>query len=554
MAETKESWSSRIGLIFAMAGFAVGFGNFLRFPVQAIQNGGGAFIIPYLVCFVVIGIPMLLAEWSMGRFGGTHGHHSPPFIFQQLHKHPFWKYVGVFGIFTTVTIAAYYTFLESWTLSYVVHSIVGTFIGLDQHEVVNVFNNYMSLNNSPLFPYEAIFFYLITLAINVYILSRGLRGGIELVAKYGVPLLIFFGIFLAIKSIFIKEGINGAVNDGTTGLNFLWAPNYESMWNPKVWLAAAGQIFFTIGVGWGTIHCYSSYLSSRDDIALSSMSAGWTNEFVEVVLGASIIIPLSVGFLGIERVTELAELGGLALGFKTMPYLFSKWQPFIAAMAGSMWFGLLFIAGITSSMAMGSPFMSLMQDEFNWSRNKAALTFGIIALTLGLPTVLFFNYGVFDQYDYWSGTFALFLFAMLEIIFYSWVIGVNKGWKEIQKGADIQLSVIFKYILKFITPLLLSLVFLASLIKPVNSNWIGAFSRLFEGEKWELDNTSIIKQLSSTGLQEKIAATQDLAAKAELEKQLFLINATKILLLLVFVAICILVHIATKRQQKQKET
>ncbi|MFW6100764.1 MAG: sodium:calcium symporter [Bacteroidota bacterium] len=412
----------------------------------------------------------------------------------------------------------------------------------------------MSLNNSPLFPYEAIFFYLITLAINVYILSRGLRGGIELVAKYGVPLLIFFGIFLAIKSIFIKEGINGAVNDGTTGLNFLWAPNYESMWNPKVWLAAAGQIFFTIGVGWGTIHCYSSYLSSRDDIALSSMSAGWTNEFVEVVLGASIIIPLSVGFLGIERVTELAELGGLALGFKTMPYLFSKWQPFIAAMAGSMWFGLLFIAGITSSMAMGSPFMSLMQDEFNWSRNKAALTFGIIALTLGLPTVLFFNYGVFDQYDYWSGTFALFLFAMLEIIFYSWVIGVNKGWKEIQKGADIQLSVIFKYILKFITPLLLSLVFLASLIKPVNSNWIGAFSRLFEGEKWELDNTSIIKQLSSTGLQEKIAATQDLAAKAELEKQLFLINATKILLLLVFVAICILVHIATKRQQKQKET
>lgn len=205
-------------------------------------------------------------------------------------------------------------------------------------------------------------------------------------------------------------------------------------------------------------------------------------------------------------------------------------------------------------MAMGSPFMSLMQDEFNWSRNKAALTFGIIALTLGLPTVLFFNYGVFDQYDYWSGTFALFLFAMLEIIFYSWVIGVNKGWKEIQKGADIQLSVIFKYILKFITPLLLSLVFLASLIKPVNSNWIGAFSRLFEGEKWELDNTSIIKQLSSTGLQEKIAATQDLAAKAELEKQLFLINSTKILLLLVFVAICILVHIATKRQQKQKET
>lgn len=553
MAKTKESWGSRIGLIFAMAGFAVGFGNFLRFPVQAIQNGGGAFIIPYLICFVLIGIPMLLAEWSMGRFGGTYGHHSPPFIFQQLHKHPFWKYVGVFGIFTTITIAAYYTFLESWTLSYVVYSIIGTFSGLDQNEVVGVFNNYVSLNDSILFPYEAIFFYLATLVINVYILSKGLRGGIEIVAKYGVPLLIFFGIFLAIKSVTIKEGIHGAVNDGTMGLNFLWTPDYESMWNPKVWLAAAGQIFFTIGVGWGTIHCYSSYLSSRDDIALSSMSAGWTNEFVEVVLGASIIIPLSVGFLGIERVTELAELGGLALGFKTMPYLFSQWQPFIAALAGSMWFGLLFIAGITSSMAMGSPFMSFMQDEFNWSRNKAAGIFGIIALVLGLPTILFFNYGVFDQYDYWSGTFALFLFAMLEIIFYSWVIGLDKGWKEIHKGADIKLSIVFKYILKFITPLLLSVVFLASLVKPVNSDWIGAFSGLLRGEKWELANSSIIQQLTSTELQEKIATTQDLAAKAELEKKLFLINGTKILLLLVFVAICILVYIASKRQ-KQNQT
>jgi SNF family Na+-dependent transporter len=406
--------------------------------------------------------------------------------------------------------------------------------------------------DSVLFPYEAIFFYIITLGINVYILTRGLRGGIELVAKFGIPLLIFFGIFLAIKSIIIKEGVHGAVNDGTTGLNFLWTPDYESMWNPKVWLAAAGQIFFTIGVGWGTIHCYASYLSSRDDIVLSSMSAGWTNEFVEVVLGASIIIPLSVGYLGIDRVTELAELGGLALGFKTMPYLFSKWQPFLAALGGSMWFGLLFIAGLTSSMAMGSPFMSLMQDEFGWSRSKSALSFGLVIFLLGLPTILFFNYGVFDQYDFWSGTFALFLFAMLEIIFFSWFWGIDKGWTEIQKGAEIRISIVFKFILRFITPLLLIIVFLASLVKPVNSDWAGAFTSLLRGEKWMFANESIIKQITDTGLRENLVAAQDMVVKAQLERRLFLMNATKVLLLAVFIGLCILVYMASKQRKRNK--
>ncbi len=123
MSTNKEAWGSRIGLILAMAGSAVGFGNFLRFPVQAIQNGGGAFIIPYLVCFLLLGIPLLFIEWSTGRFGGKHNVHSTPFILDSLKQGRQWKYAGVFGIFSNLVINAYYCYIESWTLSYMYFSL-----------------------------------------------------------------------------------------------------------------------------------------------------------------------------------------------------------------------------------------------------------------------------------------------------------------------------------------------------------------------------------------------------------------------------------------------
>ena len=290
MSANKESWGSRVGLILAMAGNAVGLGNFLRFPVQAVQNGGGAFIIPYLICFLVMGIPLLWIEWSMGRFGGKFGHHSTPFIVDTMGKNRLWKYIGVFGIWTNIAVAAYYCYIESWTLSYVFHSIVGTFSGMDQAAVAGFFGEYVSLGTSTLgIPYEPIVFYVICLLLNTWILSQGLASGVERVAKIGMPMLIIFGLFLAFKGVTITAGENGAINDSSVGLNFLWTPNFDRLWSPTVWLAAAGQIFFTLSVGMGTVHCYASYVRSKDDIALNAMSAGWMNEFVEVVLGGAIL-------------------------------------------------------------------------------------------------------------------------------------------------------------------------------------------------------------------------------------------------------------------------
>jgi NSS family neurotransmitter:Na+ symporter len=523
----KENWGSRVGLVLAMAGNAVGLGNFLRFPVQAIQNGGGAFIIPYLVCFLIMGIPLLFVEWSMGRFGGKYGHHSTPFILDSMDpKRVFWKYIGVFGIFTNLAVAAYYCYLESWTLAYVWHSVDGSFGGQTADQIASFFGNYISLSGGG---GETILFWLFCLVLNTWILSKGLSGGVEKVAKIGMPLLILFGILLAIKGISLKAGEEGALFDGTVGLNFLWTPNYDSIWSPKVWLAAAGQIFFTLSVGMGSIQCYASYVRSKDDIALNAMSAGWMNEFVEVVLGSSILIPIAIGYLGIDQVVELTKTGGLGLGFKTLPYLFQQWGPTLAAFAGVMWFGLLFFAGITSSLAMGTPCMGFLMDEFGWKRERSAWAFGAAILLLGLPTVLFFNEGVFDEYDYWAGTVSLVVFALAEIILFAWVFGMDKGWKEINMGADIKVPTAFRFIIQFVTPLMLGWVFIASL-------------------------PDIWKKITNADLKEKLAASTDPAQIQALNEQMAYLNGSRVLLVGIFVAVSYLVYIAYKKRLKEGRT
>ncbi len=469
MAKTSDSWGSRMGLILAMAGNAVGLGNFLRFPVQAVQNGGGAFIIPYLVCFLLMGIPLLFIEWSSGRYGGKFGNHSTPYIFDSMVKGRILKYIGVFGIFTNLAIVAYYAFIESWTLSYVYHSIAGTFGGMSQGEVAGFFNSYVDVGVSTTgIPFEAIVFYVLCLALNTFILSKGL-GGVEKVAKIGMPLLILFGVFLAIRGYTL--GTSGASDlfpdaNAWDGLNFLWTPQYDTLLNPKVWLAAAGQIFFTLSVGMGTIHCYASYVKSKDDIALNAVSAGFMNGFVEVVLGSAIVIPIASGYLGLDWVINNA---GFGMAFQTMPYLFQQWGPILAAVAGVMWFGLLFFAGITSSLAMGTPWIGFMRDEFGWGQKRGAWSFGALALLMGLPTVFFFQEGVFDDYDYWGGTVSLVVFAFFEVILFAWIFGMEKGWKEINIGADIKIPLVYKFIIKFITPVLLGWVFLASIPSMVDN-------------------------------------------------------------------------------------
>ena len=495
----REGWGSRVGLVLAMAGNAVGLGNFLRFPAQAAQNGGGAFLIPYLISFLLMGVPLLWVEWAIGRHGGQFGHHSSPGLFDRLGPQRWLKYVGVVGLFSCTTVAGYYCYIESWTLAYVWHSLLGTFRAEDPAQF---FPRYLGVHEESLFslPGEAFFWFVLTVCLNVWILSRGLAKGIELAAKIGMPLLILFGAVLAIRGLTLGTSAPGVVQSPLDGLNFVWNPNLSGLTNPSTWLAAAGQIFFTLSVGMGSIHCYAAYVKKNQDVALNAASAGWMNEFVEVLLGGSILIPIATAYLGLAAVQQATAGGsGFALGFLTLPKLFNNWGWF-APIAGAMWFGLLFFAGITSSLAMGQPVMAFFEDEFKVSRTRAALVFGAVTFVLGGFCVWLYPGGAFDEFDFWTGTFALVLFALAESLIFAYIFGLDRGWEEITRGADMRVPSFFRPVIKYVTPLFLLAVFLAALIKPAG-DWGDALRGLFSGAGWKLAADSVIGKLMHAGVE-----------------------------------------------------
>ena len=541
----KQQWGTRVGLVLAMAGNAVGLGNFLRFPAQAAQNGGGAFLIPYLISFVLMGIPLLWVEWAIGRHGGQFGHHSAPGMLDRLGPYRWLKYVGVFGLFTNLTIAAYYCYIESWTLAYVWHSVTGTF-----REIAPTafFPEYLGVEEGSMFavPGQALFWFLLTLALNVWILSRGLARGIELAAKIGMPLLLAFGAVLAVRGLLLEPGDVGVVQSPFEGLNFVWEPQLGGLRDPGTWLAAAGQIFFTLSVGMGSIHCYAAYLKRDQDIALNAASAGWMNEFVEVILGGTILIPIATAYLGLEAVQAATAGGsGFGLGFLTLPTLFGNWGWF-APVAGALWFGLLFFAGITSSLAMGQPIVAFLEDEMRVPRRRATLAFGGATLALGFVCVWLYPGGAFDEFDFWSGTFALVAFALGESIIFAWVFGMDRGWEEITRGADIAVPHLFRFVIRYVTPVFILVVFVGALIEPLGA-WGAALGSLLSGDGWPLAPSSVLGRVLHIG----DAEYAWLDASGQLTRA-FVQDATRLLLALVFLTCALLVRRAWKLEERSR--
>ncbi len=453
----RESWGSKLGIILAVAGSAVGLGNFLRFPVQAAQNGGGAFMIPYFISLLLLGIPLMWIEWAAGRYGGLFGHGTAPGIFHKLWRNRFIKYFGIIGIFGPLVIFVYYTYIESWLLGYSFFSLTGQYLNAAHAGMMKEFlQGYQGVAQNQFFHniWPAYFFFVITFLINFWVIKRGISKGIELLCNIAMPILLLFGIIVAIRVLTIGAPVHKAWHV-LQGLGYLWNPDFSVLKDAKVWLAAAGQIFFTLSVGIGVILTYASYLKKDDDVALSGLTAVGTNEFAEVVLGGSIVIPAAFAFFG-PAVTQIAQSGSFNLGFVTMPLIFTKIS--LGGLFAFMWFMLLFLAGVTSSISLLQPVVAFAQDEFDLTREKAVRIIGIIAFILCQPAIFFLKNGVVDELDFWGGTFALVLFATIETILFAWIFGIDKAWKEIHHGADIQVPKIYRFIIKYITPLFLCII------------------------------------------------------------------------------------------------
>ena len=457
----RDNWGSRLGIIMAVVGSAIGLGNFLRFPAKAATNGGGAFMIPYFVSLFLLGIPLMWIEWTLGRYGGGFEHGTAPGIFHSIwQKNRFIKYFGVIGIFGPLVIFIYYTFIESWTLAYSFFALTGNYSAITEQSAMQSFlRGFQGLEHNQYFNGlgTAYIFFLITFALNIWVIYYGIKGGIEKLCKWAMPLLFLFGLILLFRVVTLgTPDLSRPEWNISNGFGFLWNPNFQALKSAKVWLEAAGQIFFTLSVGIGVILTYASYLSKGDDVVLSGLTAASTNEVAEVILGGSIVIPAAFVFFGQADLQAIARSGVFNLGFVTMPLVLNKLP--MAAIFGFLWFFLLFLAGITSSVSLAQPAIAFLEDEFDINRKKAVSIFGAVSFLLCQPAIFFLGRGVVDELDFWGGTFFLVLFATIETILFVWVFGMDNAWDEIHKGADMQIPKVYKFIIKYITPLFLFII------------------------------------------------------------------------------------------------
>ncbi|MCY6483636.1 sodium-dependent transporter [Clostridium aestuarii] len=456
----RENWGSKIGLILAMAGNAIGLGNFWRFPYVAAKNGGGAFMLPYIAALFLLGIPIVLIEWMQGRYGGKHGHGTLGYMIylQSREKLKPKKAIilgsicGMIVISVTVLLNSYYNHIIGWTLGYSIFSLNGKLMdpGVSTGQF---FVNYVT-NPSLVF-----IFWIISLGFLAFAVTRGIQKGIEAWAKIMMPILYIFGFILIIKSLTIGSPVKPEWS-ALKGLNYLWAPRWAEL-NWQSTLAACGQIFFTLSIGMGIIQNYASYIKEDDDIVLSALTTLSLNEFAEVILGGTIVIPICYAFLGADGLSQ-----SIGLTFMSLPNIFRV----IGAgrFIGFLWFLLLFCAGITSAIAMYNYLVAIIEEDIGFCRKKASLVVFALYIIVGLPVGLeqlvtkdaTFIY--FTEIDNWVGNYLLVIMGLIEVIVTGWIMK-DSFLDEVNRGSYWKVPKwVYNVLIKFITPIVMVTVLIGS--------------------------------------------------------------------------------------------
>jgi SNF family Na+-dependent transporter len=500
----KESWNSRIGIILAVSGSAVGLGNFLRFPGLAAKHGGGAFMLAYFVSFLIIGLSICWAEWAMGRAGGQKGRFSSPGIIAAITGRSEFKYLGVLGVLIPVMIYTYYVYIESWCLGYSVNFLAGNLDFQTGDEASAFFGTFVGAGaDGSAFGFgikQVGWFLVCVFILNFILIYRGLSRGIELFCKYAMPALMVLAVVVLIRVLTIgtPDDSNPDLNV-TNGLGYMWNPvktivesqDADGAWskinevvgenaiatakaeaaadsslrvryvslgqqlmNIQLWLDAAGQIFFSLSIGFGVIINYASYLRRKDDVVLSGLAATSANEFCEVGLGGLITIPAAFAFLGIAG-TAGSTLG---LGFNALPMVFASMPA--GQLFGFLFFFLLFLAAVTSSLSMLQPGIAFLEEAIDIDRRHSVTILGIIT-AIGCSFVVYFSKDLkaLDTIDFWVGTFLIFVLATIQIIIFGWIIGIKKGLAMANQGALFNVPPIYGFIMKYVTPTFLVIIF-----------------------------------------------------------------------------------------------
>lgn len=440
IAGPRATWGSKMAFILAAAGSAVGLGNIWGFPTVAGQNGGAAFLLVYLGCVAFIGAPVMLAELVVGR----RTQRNPVGAFKALAPRSAWVVVGTLGVLTGIVILSFYSVIAGWTLAYIVKTLSGTFgSGADTAAI------FTEVAGSPL---QSIFWHVVFMSLTVYVVVGGVRDGIERWSKVLMPLLVVLLLLLTARAV--------TLSGAGAGLEFYFKPDFSRITGSVV-LAAIGQAFFSLSLGMGAMITYGSYVSKKDDLV---SSAAWVTAFdTSIAIMAGLIIFPTLFHAGLTP-----GEGGPGMVFVVLTSLLGTIppEPWGGMVFGTGFFLLLAIAALTSSVSLLEVATSWMVDERGVSRTRAAITIGLAALLLGVPSALAsggvswltsvpgvgmdflsFLFTVFGQYSLVVG-------ALLISVFVGWVWGVEAAGAEVRANdGQFPFGALWSFLIRFVCPI-----------------------------------------------------------------------------------------------------
>lgn len=452
MAGPSESrhgmWSSRWLFVLAAAGSAVGLGNLWKFPYIAGENGGGAFVLLYLACIAIVGVPIMMAEVLIGREGRQSPINTMRHLVRQHHRRSAWVLIGWAGVVAGFLILSYYVVIAGWALYYILQMGAGALEGATADQANALFNDFLSD------PLRLIFWQTLFMVITVYIVSRGVISGLEAAVRWFMPLL--FVLMAALL------GYAMTTDGWSQGVEFMFRFDFASL-TPDAVLAAMGQAFFTLSLGMGAIMAYGAYVPSNASIFSTVTIIAGLDTLVAVMAGLAIF--------PIVFANGLEPSQGPGLMFVTVPLAFGQMP--LGSLFGALFFLLVSFAAITSAISISEPALAYLVEEYNAKRSRVAVSLGVISWILGLGTVFSFNYWAdvqvlgqptfFDFASFVTDKVMLPLGGLFIALFGAWALprtvvgaqlGIDGGFK----------AVLWKLLCGVVAPLAVLVVFVSTLI------------------------------------------------------------------------------------------
>jgi len=459
MEKQRENWGSRIGFILAAAGSAVGLGNIWRFPYLTGENGGSAFILIYLVFVFLIGLSVMIAEFSVGRSSGLAA------VGAIKHYSDRWTFVGIMGVLAAFLIMGFYPVVGGWALAYIVESFTGL-LSMTAEEIDGTFEAFITGT------WEPVIWMLVFLGMNILIVAKGIKGGIEKAAKVLMPTLFILLIFIAFRSLTL-EGAG-------EGIAFLFQPDFSEV-TGATFLAALGQAFFSLSLGMGCMITYGSYLSKKETLA--------SNAAIVTVLDVSVALLAGLAMFPALFAFGMEPAQGPGLVFVVIPIVFSQMGG-LGTLFGIIFFISLAVAALTSSVSLMEVVVAYLIDQKDMPRKKAvygtgfvmAITGVLASLSMGvfgpLPVL---QVGFFDLFDILSDKVFLGLGGMFIAIFTGWIVDKEILRKELTNDgtSEFKLFEAWHFMIKWVIPPAVALVAVAGMFKFDEPEYFGLFGSNF---------------------------------------------------------------------------